>query len=87
MIEGVYHSGGRGFLNIATQEKVRGEENLRWVVGTVKVAELIVKGLDEKIVTTSVYDSKLVYFLSISCEDIKWVKKLRRYRYKRRREW
>jgi len=71
MVEGLCYSGGRGFPEIAKQDEVRGIDNLRWVVSTVKVAELIVKGLDKKIVATSNYDSKIVYFLSTSCEDVK----------------
>ena len=78
MVEGVCRSGGRGFPDVAKQEEVRGEANLRSVVGTVKAAELIVDGLEDKIVATSVYDSKPAYFLSSSCESITWVKKTKK---------
>ena len=70
MIEEVCCSSYRGFPKVVKQEEVRGDENLCRVVGTVKAAELVVAGLDDKIVATSIYDLKPVYFLSSSCEEI-----------------
>ena len=78
MIEGACRCGGRGFPEIAKQREVTGEANLRESIGTVKVAELNVEGIDETIVATSVYDSKPVYFLSSSCSEVRWVKKTKK---------
>ena len=71
IVEGIYQSGGRSFLDIAKQEEVRGEENIRSDVSTTKVAELIIEGINEIIVATSVYDSKPVYFLRSPYEEIR----------------
>ena len=43
-----------------------------------KAAELIIERINETIVATSVYNSKLIYFLSLLCEEIRWVKKMKR---------
>ena len=54
MVEEACRSGGRDFPDAAKQEEVRGEDDLRIAVGTVKAAELNVDGIDETIVATSV---------------------------------
>jgi len=71
IVEGICQSGRCGFLDIAKQEEVREEENIRRVVGTTKAAELVIEGIEETIVATLVYDSKPVYFLSSLCEEIR----------------
>ena len=78
MIEGACRCGGRGFPEIAKQEEVRGETNLRETIGAVKAAELNIEGIDETIVATSVCDSKPVNFLSSSCNEIRGVKKTKK---------
>ena len=78
MVEGVCRKGGRGFPEIAKHEEVRGEDNLRIAVRTVKAVGMDVDGVDETIVATLVHDAKPVYFLSSSCEEISWVKKTRK---------
>ena len=76
MIEGVARKSGRGVPECVKQEEV-GPSMLKEVVGTCKAAKLSLPSVlgETKIVAASIYDSKPVYFLSSSCESIKWVKK------------
>ena len=78
MVEGICQSDRHSFPDITKQEEVRGEENIRRVVGTTKAAKLVIEGIEETIVAISVYDSKPVYFLSSSCKEIRWVKKMKK---------
>ena len=71
IVEGVCCSSSCGFPNIAKEEEVQDESNLRRVVRTVKVVELIIDRLNNKIVATSAHNSKPTYFLSSSCDSIK----------------
>ena len=50
MIEGISQSGKYGFLDIVKQEEVRGDANLRNIIDIIKVAELIVEGIDKIII-------------------------------------
>ena len=70
VVEGVCRSGGHSFPKVAKQEEVQGKDNLQRVVGIVKAAELIVNRLNNKIVITSMCDSKPAYFLSSSYNSI-----------------
>ena len=78
MIEGVCRKSRRGFPDMTKQEEVKGDDNLRRVVGIVKAAELKVDGVEEKIVATSVCDSKPSHFLSASCDIVRLVKKTKK---------
>jgi hypothetical protein len=77
LIAGVTRKGGRGLPASVLQEEEKNKERQLGVRGTVKAA--VLKG-DENcpgLVANSVYDTKPVHFLSMICEEIKWIKKQR----------
>ena len=70
MAERVHRSGSHSFSDVAKQEKNRGGNNLRISVGIAKAAELNINMIDETIVSVSVHNLELLYFLSRLCKKI-----------------
>jgi hypothetical protein len=77
LIAGVTRKGGRGLPGSVLQEEVTNKERQLAVRGTVKAAVLLGDEGCPGLVANSVYDTKPVHFLSMICEEIKWVKKSR----------
>ena len=70
MLEGAFRKVGRCFPSMCKQEEVKGDDKIREAMGTIKVSKLATEGLNEIIVTTS------VYFLSSFCTEIRCSKHL-----------
>ncbi len=78
LLQGVSRKGGRGFPSCAKQDEKSTAREEAAVRGTVKAAVLKGDQGCPGLVAASVYDTKPVHFLSMSCESIEWVKKERR---------
>ena len=78
MIAGVTRKGGRGLPVSILQEEKNTKTEEEKVRGTVKAAVLNGDPLCPSLVAVSVYDTKPVHFLSMTCEEISWMKKERR---------
>jgi Transposase IS4 len=78
LVSGVCRKGGRGFPKLVLQEEVKNRNEQLKVRGTVKAA--VLKGDDDcvNLVAVSVYNTKPVHFLSMSCELIEWITKERK---------
>ena len=74
---GVARHKNRGVPHVIKQQEVTRKADLASVRNTVKVAVLQGHKVCKDLVAVSIYDTKPVYFLSTSCEEIKWVKKTR----------
>jgi hypothetical protein len=77
LIAGVTRKGGRGLPASVLQEEEKNKDRQLGVRGTVKAAVLRGDEGCPGLVANSVYDTKPVHFLSMICEEIKWVKKHR----------
>ena len=79
MVEGVTRTHARGLCNEVVQMEVKGKERINAVKGTVKAAVLedCAPLASCPLVAASVYDTKPVHFLSMCCEEIKWIEKTR----------
>jgi Transposase IS4/SAP domain len=77
LIAGVTRKGLRGLPNCVMQEEVKTRSDQLKVRGTVKAAILEGDPLCPSLVATSVYDTKPVHFLSMSCNSIAWIVKER----------
>jgi hypothetical protein len=78
MVAGVCRKGGRGFPQAVLQEEVKSRSEQLRVRGTVKAAVLKGDATCPNLVAVSVYDTKPVHFLSMSCESIEWITKERK---------
>jgi Transposase IS4 len=78
LVAGVCRKGGRGFPKLVLQEEVKNRNEQLKVRGTLKAA--VLKGDDDcvNLVAVSVYNTKLVQFLSMSCESNEWITKERK---------
>jgi hypothetical protein len=78
LVAGVCRKGGRGFPKAVLQEEVKSRTEQLRVRGTVKAA--VLKGDEDcpNLIAVSVYDTKPVHFLSMSCETIEWITKERK---------
>jgi Transposase IS4 len=77
LIAGVTRKGMRGLPHSVLQEEVKTRSDQIKVRGTVKAAILDGDHLCPCLVATSVYDTKPVHFLSMSCTSIAWIVKER----------
>lgn len=77
MLSGVTHTSKRGLPKCVLQDKVKNDNDVISVCGTVKAAILEGDRGAQGLVAMSVYDQKPVHFLSMTCESIKWVLKKR----------
>jgi hypothetical protein len=77
LIAGVTRKGGRGLPGSVLQEEEKNKDRQLGVRGTVKAAVLLGDAGCPGLVANSVYDTKPVHFLSMICEEIKWIKKHR----------
>jgi hypothetical protein len=77
LVAGVTRKGMRGLPSCVLQEEKSNKKDQMRVRGTVKAA--ILKGDPDcpDLVATSVYDTKPVHFLSMSCSSIRWIIKTR----------
>ena len=66
---------GRGLPKCIEQVDVTKKEGLARTCGTLKVVELVGDAKDPGIISISQYDTKLVYLMIVSCEEIKCLKK------------
>jgi Transposase IS4 len=78
LVAGVCRKGGRGFPQAVLQEEVKARTEQIKVRGTVKAAVLEGDESCPNLVAVSVYDTKPVHFLSMSCESIEWITKERK---------
>ena len=79
MVHGVIRENGRGVPQCILQSKQKKKEDIEKVKGTVKAAVLKQdEGCGDRMVITSFYDSKPVYFCTNACERIAWVEKKRK---------
>lgn len=77
MLLGVVRKGGRGVPSCILQEAVTKKEDLCKVRGTLKVSQLIGDSELPSLLAVSIYDSKPVYLMSNSAEQVKWLCKER----------
>ena len=77
MIQGVCRPENRGLPKCVIQLNKTQESEAAKVRGTTRAAVLKGDSLCENLVAVSVYDTKPVHFLSMMCDNIKWVKKSR----------
>ena len=77
LIHGVARRNGRGIPSSVLQDEVQNRNEQGKVRGTVKAAELVGDPKCPGLVAVSIYDTKPVHFLSMRCENIKWVEKTR----------
>ena len=77
MIHGVYRV-SRGIPKSIIQEKVTRKYDILREKGKVKVAVLKYDNQCKDLVALSFYDSKPVYFISMACQKIHWIKKTRK---------
>jgi Transposase IS4/SAP domain len=78
LIAGVTRKGMRGLPQCVMQEEAKNRSDQLKVRGTVKAAILEGDPLCPSLIATSVYDTKPVHFLSMSCNSINWITKERR---------
>jgi hypothetical protein len=76
-VSGVTRKGMRGLPDCVLQEEAKNKKMQMLVRGTVKAAVLKGDPNCPNLVATSVYDTKPVHFLSMSCDSIKWIMKTR----------
>lgn len=77
MVSGVTRKGMRGLPKCVIQEEQKSQKDQRKTRGTVKAAVLVGDDKCPNLIAASVYDTKPVHFLSMSCEEIKWIEKVR----------
>lgn len=75
---GVTRKGMRGMPDCVKQEEQKSKEGKERERGTVKAA--VLKGDDDcpDLIAASIYDTKPVHFLSMSCKEVKWVIKTKK---------
>jgi hypothetical protein len=78
LLAGVCRKGGRRFPEAVLQEEVKARNQQIQVRGAVKATVLEGDDTCPNLVTVSVYDTKPVHFLSMSCESIEWITKERK---------
>jgi hypothetical protein len=78
LVAGVCRKGGRGFPEAVLQEEVKARADQIRQRGTVKAAVLEGDDTCPNLVAVSVYDTKPVHFLSMSCDSIEWITKERK---------
>ena len=78
LFAGVCRTSGRGLPNLVIQQEQKTREAQAVVRDTVKAAELVGDSECPALVAVSVYDTKPVHFLTMSCESIIWIKKERK---------
>jgi hypothetical protein len=76
-VSGVTRKGMRGLPSCVLQDEAKNKKEQMKVRGTVKAAILLGDPACPNLVATSVYDTKPVHFLSMSCDSIKWIVKTR----------
>ena len=72
MVHGVTRKVIRGILPIVKKGEVKNRKKLEFR-GTVKAAVLRVDKGCPKLVSSSVYDTKPIHFLSMVCQKLKWI--------------
>ena len=77
LLHGVCRTHGRGFPDFCIQQEIVGKEGQEKARGTVKGARLSGDSMCPDLVAVSVYDTKPVHFMSMTCEEIKWITKVR----------
>lgn len=75
MVHGVTHKSGRGLPSCVLQEEIKNQKEAEKVRGLTKAAVLQGDAACPNLVAFSVYDTKPVHFLSMSCTELKWVEK------------
>ena len=73
LVAGVARKGMRGVPSCVLQEEKSSKKDQMKVRGTVKAAILKDDPNCPDLVATSVYDTKPVHFLSMSCSRIQWI--------------
>ena len=73
LCHGVTRKGSRGIPTSVMQEEVKDRKKQLEVRGTVKAAVLEGDNQCTGLVACSVYDTKPVYYLSMVCEELKWL--------------
>ena len=77
LIAGVARKGMRGIPACVMEDEVKQPKDLLAAQGTVKAAVLMGDPECLNLAATSVYNTKPVHFLSMSCGSIKWILKTR----------
>ena len=77
MVHGVARKGMRGIPSSVIQDEVHNKKKKIEVRSAVKVAVLQGDKKCPNLVASSIYDKKLVQFLSMVCKEVKWVSKMR----------
>jgi hypothetical protein len=75
LCHGVMRKSGRGLPNCVIQEEVKNKKEQEKIRGTTKAAVLTDDPECPQMVAFSVYDTKPVHFLSMSCTGLKWIEK------------
>ena len=78
MIQGVCRVANRGLPQCVVQLEKATEKEQERVRGSTKAAVLHDDPECPDLVAVSVYDTKPVHFMSMMCEDIKWITKSRK---------
>jgi hypothetical protein len=73
LVAGVARKGMRGVPSCVLHEEKSNKKDQMKVRGTVKAAILKDDPNCPDLVATSVYDTKRVHFLSMSCSSIRWI--------------
>jgi len=77
MVHGVTRKSGRGLPSCVLQEEIKNVKDAEKVRGQTKAAVLEGDPDCPNLVAFSVYDTKPVHFLSMSCTELKWVEKVK----------
>jgi Transposase IS4 len=77
MVHGVTRKSGRGLPSCVLQKELKNQKDAEKVRGTTKAAVLEGDERCPNLVAFSVYDTKPVHFLSMSCTSLKWVEKVK----------
>ena len=76
-MHGVVRETGKGVPECVKQKEVTRKEDIAKQRWTLKVAGLEGDPQIPGLVCTSLYDSKLFYMMTNTCEELKWIKKTR----------
>jgi hypothetical protein len=77
MVHGMTCKSGRGLPSCVLQEELKNAKEAEKVRGLTKAAVLEGDAECPNLVAFSVYDTKLVHFLSMSCSELKWIEKVK----------
>ena len=77
MVHGVTRKSGRGLPSCVLQEELKNQKEAEKVRGLTKAAVLEGDAECPNLVAFSVYDTKPVHFLSMSCTELKWIEKVK----------